>query len=246
MRALAGALALVERGDDGAIQRHRAGVVAHAGHRARRRGGGIRAHQIHQARTRPIGVAVEAGLVGFLALFAIAGERGVDQPFIERGKLGIGDAEPAAHRRRKIGDEDIGLGGEPMQHRLSLRLAQVERQAALVAGFQEPREIMLAVRVARQIRQVAIGIARSRRLDLDDLGAEIRQHGCGRGRRDEARAVQNLEAFEDAVFHNEIAPVTFVGFVRVPEFRSRNEQREGHLTHVGWQMQRHLVHRGTA
>ena len=34
----------------------------------------VRAHQVHQTRARPIGVRVEAGLVGFLALFAIAGE----------------------------------------------------------------------------------------------------------------------------------------------------------------------------
>ena len=121
--------------------------------------------------------------------------------------------EPAAHGGRKIGDEDVGLGDEPMQHRLAFRLGEVERQASLVAGFQHPREIVLAVRIARQIRQVAIGIAGSGRFDLDHFGAEIRQHGCGRGRCDEARAVQNLEAFEDAVFHGEVAPVIFVGLI---------------------------------
>ncbi len=238
MRALAGALALVERGDDRAIQRHRAGMVAHAGDRTRRRGVYLRAHQIHQPRARPIGVAVEAGLVGLLALFAVAGERRIDQPRIERRKLRPGDAEPAAHRRRKIGDEDVGFHGEPVQHRLAFRLREVERQAALVAGFQEPGEIVLAARIARQVRQIAIGIARARRLDLDDAGAEIRQHGRGRGRSDEARAVQYLEAFEDAVFHNEFAPVTFCHFVRVLELVPRTSEVRRHLTHVGQRMQR--------
>ena len=215
MRALAGALALVERGDDRAVKRHRAGVVAHAGDRARRRGVVVGAHQIHQARARPIGVAVEAGLVGFLALFAVAGEGGIDQPLVVRREVIIGDAEPRAHRRRKIGDEDVGLGGEAMQHRLSLGLGEVEREAPLVAGFQQPREIVLADGVARQVRQVAVGIAGSGRLDLDHVGAEIRQHGRGRGRCDKARAIQNLEAFEDALFHGGVAPVTFVGLVPV-------------------------------
>ena len=187
----------------------RAGVVSAVG-----------AHQVHQARARPIGVAVEAGLVGFLALFAIAGEGGIDQPLVVRREMIVGDAEPLAHLRRIVGDEDVGLGGEPMQHRLALGLGEIEREALLVAGFQQPREIVLAVRIARQIRQVAIGIARARRLDLDHVGAEIRQHGGGRGCCDETRAVQNLEAFENAFFHGVVAPVTLVGFVDYRDERS--------------------------
>ena len=111
----------------------RAGVVSSVG-----------AHQVHQARARPIGVAVEAGLVGFLAFFAVAGERRIDQALVERREVVVGDAEPLAHRRRKIGDEDVGLGGKAMQHRLAFRLGEVEREAPLVAGFQHPREIVLA------------------------------------------------------------------------------------------------------
>ena len=213
MRTLAGALALVERGDDRAVQRHRARMIAHAGDRTRRRDAGIRAHQIHQARARPIGIAVEAGLVGLVAFFAVAGERCIDQALVERCKLGVSQPEPGAHGGRKIGDKDVGVGGEAMQHRLAFRLGEIERQAPLVAGFQQPGEIVRAGGIARQIRQVAIGIAGSRRFDLDHLGAEIRQHGCGRGRCDETRAVQNLEAFENAVFHGALAPVIVVGFI---------------------------------
>src|SRR5437879_4783818 len=123
MRTLAGALALVERGDDRAIQRHRARMVAHAGNRARRCGVLIRAHQIHQTRACPICIAVETGLAGFFAFLAVAGERGIDQAFIERSKLGVCHAESAAHRGGKIGDEDIGFSNGAMKNRLSLRLA---------------------------------------------------------------------------------------------------------------------------
>ena len=217
MRALAGALALVQRGDDRAVKRHRAGVVAHAGDRAGRRGVLIGAHQVHQAGAGPIGVAVEAGLVGLLALFAVAGERGIDQALVERSQLSEGQCEALAHRRREIGDEDVGLGHQAMQHRLAFRPGEVERQALLVAGLQHPRVIVLAGGVSRQVRQVPVGIAEARRLDLDHVGAEIRQHGGSRRRRDETRAVQNLEAVKNAFFHSAAAPVILVGFVRVLE-----------------------------
>ncbi len=122
MRTLAGALALIQRGDDRAVERHRAGMVAHAGDRARRRGVDVGAHEVHQAGARPIGVAVEARLVGLLALLAIAGERGVDQPLVLRREMIVGDAELRAHLRRIVGDEDVDLLGELVQHRLSFRL----------------------------------------------------------------------------------------------------------------------------
>src|SRR5262245_53904072 len=59
--------------------------------------------------------------------------------------------------------------------------------------------------------QQAVGIALARWLDLDDVGAEIRQH---RGRRwcsDKARAVQHLQPFENAFFfHRGVAPTALV------------------------------------
>ena len=111
MRALAGLLALVQRGDDRAVECHRAGVIAHAGDRSRRRRVFVGAHQVHQARSRPIGVAIEAGLVGFIAFFAVAGEGCVDQPVVGRRQMVVGDTEPRPHLRRVIGDEDVGFAG---------------------------------------------------------------------------------------------------------------------------------------
>ncbi len=89
---------------------------------------------------------------------------------------------------------------ELVEHGPRLGLGQVERQALLVPGFQQPGEIVLAGRIARQVGQVAVGIAGAGRLDLDDVGAEVGQHGGGRGRRDEARAVQNLQACRKCPF----------------------------------------------
>jgi hypothetical protein len=49
----------------------------------------------------------------------------------------------------KIRDEDVGLGGQPMQHRLAFRLGKVKRQASLVAGLQQPGVIVVAGGIAR-------------------------------------------------------------------------------------------------
>ena len=217
MRALAGALALIERSDDRAVKRHRAGVVAHAGHRARRGGVLIGAHQIHQAGACPIGIAVEARLVGLRAFFAIAGERSVDQPLIERHQFLVSDSESLAHRRWKIGNEHIGLADQPIQHAPAFRFGEVERKALLVTRLQHPREVMRTRGISRQIRQVAIGIAEARGFDFDHVGAEIRQHGCGGWRCDETRAVENLEAFEDALFHGAVAPLVSACLFHVME-----------------------------
>ena len=81
------------------------------------------------------------------------------KPRIERRKRRVGHSEPLAYRGREIGDEDVGFSNQAMEHGLGFRLCEVERQAPLVAGLQQPREIVLADRISRQIRQIAVGIA---------------------------------------------------------------------------------------
>ncbi len=165
--ALAGALALVECRHDGAIGPHRRGMVAHPRQRARRCGLLAGAHQVHQPGARPPRGRVKAGLVGLGAGFAIAGERGVDQALVERRQFLVGDGEAAAHRRRVVGDEHVGLGDEPAQHRLALRLAQIERQAALVAAVEHKAGVVGEPRPDRRLGAAAVGVAGPRRLDLD-------------------------------------------------------------------------------
>ena len=155
------------------------------------------------ARTRSIrpvrahhAVASKPGLLGLRPGLAIAGERGVDQPLVEMLQVVIGDAEPAARRRRVVGDEDIGFLDQPVQHRPPRVGAQVERQAPLVARVEEKAGVERVGRVRH--RAPAIGVAHARRLDLDDLGAEIRHHRRRRRPGDKAGAVDDLEPVEDA------------------------------------------------
>ncbi len=201
MGALAGSFAPVERTDDRAEQGECGGMIAHAGQRSRRRAGVVRPHEVHHARARPPGIAVEAGLVRLLAVLAVAGEGCVDEPLVERREIPVGDAEAPAHGRRKIGDEDVGARHHPVEHRLPVRFAQIERQALLVAGFQHPGPIVLGFGISRQLRQLPERISR-RRLDLDHLRAEIGQDGGRRGRGDEARAIEHRQSLEDPL-HSE-------------------------------------------
>src|SRR5258705_7616616 len=55
---------------------------------------------MHQPGARPPGGRIEARLVSLGADLAIAAERGIDQPLVERRQIVVGDLQPAAHRRR--------------------------------------------------------------------------------------------------------------------------------------------------
>ena len=86
-------------------------------------------------------------------------------------------------------DQHVGLGDETQQRVLRRRVAQVEHDGALVAAVGLPVQ-RLAV-VAPLAQRIAL-----RRLDLDDVGAEIaelqRQHVAG----DEPRQVEHADAVE--------------------------------------------------
>ena len=163
---------------------------------------------MHQPRARPPRGRVEAGLVGLGAGLAIAGERGVDQPGVERHQLVIGDAEPAAHRRRIVGDEHVGLFDQPAQHRLPLGLTQIERQALLVAAVEDKTGVAGEPRPVRWRRPAAVGVARTRRLDLDHRGAKIRHHRRRRRPGDKAGAIDDLQPVEDTPAHPPPPPVS--------------------------------------
>ena len=177
-------------------------MVAHA-----RQGSGRRRllagpHQMHQPGTGPPRGRVEAGLVGFRAGFAVAGEGCIDQPLVERRQIVIGDAEATPHRRRVVGDEYIRIGDQPPQYSPARRRAQIEREAFLVAAVEHKTGVAREPGPDRRRGAPAIGVARARRLDLDHRGAEIRHHRRGRRPRDKARAVDHLQPVEDTLTHS--------------------------------------------
>ena len=137
-------------------------------------------------------------LAGFLAQLAVGRERSVDQPRVERQQIGGGDFQALTHRQRKVGDEDIGRGEEPIQHGEAVGMLQVDGQAALVAGGQLP---IVVGRLAGDRRGGPPGIAGARRLDLDDIGAEVGKDGRGGRPCDPARAIDDFQARKQALRH---------------------------------------------
>jgi hypothetical protein len=114
----------------------------------------------------------------------------------------IRDTEPAAGRRRIIGDEDVGFLNQPIEHRAPGLGAQIKREALLVSRVEEETGVEWVFWV--RDRAPAIGVAHPGRLDLDDLGAEIRHDRRRRRSGDKARAIDDLEPVENAFRHLEI------------------------------------------
>ena len=159
---------------------------------------GVRPHHVHQAGARPIRGGIETGLGGFVAVLSIGGERCVDQPRIQRCQVGRCHAQPVAHRQRKVGDEHIGGGGQAMQHRLTLRKLQIERQTAFVARRQLPVVVDL---LAGDRRRGPPWIAGAGGLDLDHVGAVVGHDRRRRRAGDPACAVDDFQAGEQAFGH---------------------------------------------
>src|SRR5689334_11378722 len=114
----------------------------------------------------------------------------------------MSDPEPAAHRRRVVGNEYIGLRDQAAQHGLSRRRAQIERQTLLVASVELETGVALQPGAYGRGRPPAIGVASTRRLDLDHLRAEIRHHRRGSRPGNKAGAIDHLQAVKDALTHH--------------------------------------------
>ena len=163
-------------------------MVAHRNHRAARRRAVLGLDRVHQTRARPVSRAVETGFFGLRADLTVGRQRGIDQSLVDRRQRIDIDLQALACAEREIGDEDIGLAHQPIEYRQTLGMLEIDRHTALVAGIEIP-----GVGFAGQ--QSAIGIALER-LDLDDLGTEVRQDGGGGRTGHEACAIDDLQALE--------------------------------------------------
>src|SRR5262249_31701457 len=105
------------------------------------------------------------------AVRAVTGDAAPDESRISRRRFGIPEAEALDRARREIVDEDVGAIDEPLARAPVARLLEVEDDASLSAI--QPREVG-GHPVQRAIVR-ARGIAAIRPLDLDDVGAEVRE-----------------------------------------------------------------------
>ena len=107
-------------------------------------------------------------------LAAIAGDRAIDDPGVDRLDRRIIEPEPLDHPRAKILQHDVGLAEERLQRRDVRRILEVEREALLgtVDGVKQRRIAAdLGVAEIQPPRQVAP----VRSLDLDHPCAKVLQ-----------------------------------------------------------------------
>jgi hypothetical protein len=89
-----------------------------------------------------------------------------------------------------IFDQDVRGPGEALEEGLAFGRRQVERDRALAAPVNLPPEL------TERLRPGANGVAAPGVLDLEDIGAEVGQHGGQHAAGDEARAVHHAEVGE--------------------------------------------------
>src|SRR5262245_2938648 len=79
---------------------------------------------------------------------------------------------------REALEQEVGMSRELAQEKLSGRRVEVERDPALVRVERHPVHA-LPDSISDEIRRPVAGRIAGRRLDLDDIGAEIRQYFAG-------------------------------------------------------------------
>src|SRR3989442_3071704 len=119
-----------------------------------------------------LGDHLEVLVVGVRPAAAEALDRGRDDPRIDPTKVLVPEPEPLHRARTKVLDEDVGALDHPREKGAPFGRFEVERHALLVA-VQQQEEPGIEV---GPLRQCAAPRLAPWRLDLDDVGAEPRQH----------------------------------------------------------------------
>ena len=192
--ALAGALALEQRGGQRESAGHAGGVVD------RRRAELDRMHVLgaghrHDAGGRLDHVIV-GGLVAARAVLAEGRERRVDQPRIDLRQILVAEAERLERAGPVVLDEHVGGRDQLLQDLAAALGLQVERDRALVRGLRQEAGAHLGV------VQFLVGAGRAalvrivRIVDLDDVGAEHGELIGGERPGQHMRHVDDANSFE--------------------------------------------------
>src|SRR5205085_4152741 len=164
--ALAAPLAMKQGGRDAIGEKRRGEIIQHrAEHELRLVGPAALEHRHAGEALQHL---VEATLLAERPLVAITGQPGINEARVELFKTRIIDAEASRHRGPEILDQHIGALDHAVQDRESLLLLQIEGNGALAAIGPEEKASLTRQAGGELAQHVAL-----RRLDLDDVGAEI-------------------------------------------------------------------------
>ena len=100
---------------------------------------------------------------------------------------------------RCVDDEHVGPLGQSLKHLLRVRRFQIERNPTLVSIRQLKGVSLFRMRLRRDLLSDSPHLS-LRRLDFDDIGAEIGQDGCSGRPCNEARQVYDLQSGKNIAF----------------------------------------------
>lgn len=190
VRALAGALPLVQRGTDAGERVHRGVDVGERRAEVHRRPA-LLAGQRHQPGPG-LGDQPEAGQVRVGALGAEGRQRTEDRARVAGVQHLPAEAEPAQHPRREVLDHDVGPVREPQRQVEAARVLEVQPDRPLAGVVLDVRagDVVLGVADGHRQRphQVAGGL-----LDADHVGAHVREHPRAERPGDHVAEVEDLQ-----------------------------------------------------
>jgi len=121
-------------------------------------------------------VHVVTGAVAVRAVLPVAGDRAVDETGVLLAQSVVANAELVEHARAERLEQDVVLAHQAQQHLAGALLLQVEPNRALAAvQCQVERGLGGVVGALVVGRRPAHVVAHPRVLDLQHLGAEVRQ-----------------------------------------------------------------------
>ena len=142
----------------------------------------------HQA-AHTLGDLIHARPVAIRPALAEAGDAAVDEPRVDRAQLVVVDPEPTLDVGAVVLDDHVGVLRELLEDRHALGLAQVQRDAALVAV-----QVLEVEPVA--IAAHAVAGAPAGHLDLDGLGAPVDELAHARRAGARAGEIEDVVAAE--------------------------------------------------
>ena len=184
-------LALVQRRRHAARHQGRGVVVHHGAIENLGRPACLALHGAHAGHGLQHLVVARLGLERPAA--AIARDAAIDQPRVERGQLRKADAQPLGNAGPEVVDQHIGLAHQAQQHGMVGLVLQVQHHAPLAAVHAEEGAAFGLQRGGVLAQVVAHG-----RLDLDDLGALVRQQRAAIGPRDIGAQIQHAHTAQRA------------------------------------------------
>ena len=152
---------------------------------------------------------IEAGTLVVGAILPEARDAAIDDARIDLAHAFVIDAEFCLHIGTKILDDDIGLLRQAAEYVEALGVLQVERDRALVAV-----QVLEVRPLARAARLLAAGVFQQR-IDLDDIGAPVRQlphagrPGTDAGEIEHGEAGQGLRGARDGHFEGSDNEINF-------------------------------------